>query len=99
MGYYEVKYYCPECDENGIETWIPDCEVEFGYPAPICSNPDDPRYSDPGCGPEICCPDKCHVCGTKVDSERVYQAALDQHSYDYEPEWDEVADRRFGRDR
>lgn len=27
-------------------------ELYTGYPAPPCSNPDHPNYSDPGCGPE-----------------------------------------------
>lgn len=95
MAYLEVKYYCPECDENGKETWIPDCEVEFGYPAPPCSNPDSPLFSDPGCATDIGCPDKCQVCGHPVDPEQVYQAALDQHSQPYDYEGERI-DYQFG---
>lgn len=31
------------------------CTVSYnpGYEAPRCSNHDDPRFSDPGCGPEF----------------------------------------------
>lgn len=31
------------------------CTVSYnpGYEAPHCSNHDDPRFSDPGCGPEF----------------------------------------------
>jgi hypothetical protein len=29
------------------------CDYLPGRPAPVCSNPDDPRYSDPGDNPEI----------------------------------------------
>lgn len=34
-------------------TWY--CTVSYnpGYESPQCSNHDDPRFSDPGCGPEF----------------------------------------------
>ena len=52
MRYPETKELEVYLDFAGSE-WY--CTVSYnpGYEAPSCSNHDDPRFSDPGCGPEF----------------------------------------------
>lgn len=52
MRYPKTKELEVYLDFAGAE-WY--CTVSYnpGYEAPRCSNHDDPRFSDPGCGPEF----------------------------------------------
>lgn len=52
MRYPETKELEVYLDFAGAE-WY--CTVSYnpGYEAPRCSNHDDPRFSDTGCGPEF----------------------------------------------
>lgn len=52
MKYPKTKEMEVYVDFAGAE-WY--CTVSYnpGYEAPLCSNHDDPRFSDPGCGSEF----------------------------------------------
>lgn len=48
-----------------------DIEYEPARPAPICSNPSDPRFSDSGNGVEIDGPEECPQCGHEVNIDKL----------------------------
>lgn len=57
---------CPNCDSVLNDR----CAFEPDIPPVPCSNPDDPRYSDPG---SIGCvddyPEKCPECGEQIEEQ------------------------------
>ena len=77
-------------------------EIEYqispGRPAPVCSNPSSPLFSDSGDPAEIDGPDTCPGCSHDLDLdvildealEKVDWSVLSEHEYpDREPDWDE----------
>ncbi len=62
------------------------------------SNPDDPRYSDPGDPGDLDVPTECAKCGEIMEQGRLYMEAMDAIELTYErPEdrdaWDWDMDR------
>ena len=88
MKPYKYTTYCVECDEELTY------EISFGYPAPPCSNPDSPAYSDPGAPDEVEGPEECPKCGRPVDMDTVIEDAGQQADDESEARYEDEMERR-----
>ena len=62
-------YICPKCDTENIGDFTP------GRPAPACSNPDSPAFSDDGDPAEWDGPKRCETCKFKFNLDIVIEKA------------------------
>lgn len=98
-----IDLRCPDCDAD----LGPDIEFDPGQEPYPTSNPDDPRYSNPGSA-GYCegYPDRCPKCGTRIDADWAYDQAkqifLDKMEAAAEDAaeraYDDWKDRRYDRD-
>jgi hypothetical protein len=65
----KYTYVCPECGHENEGDFTP------GRPAPVCSNPSSPAFSDPGDGAEWDGPENCDKCGEEIDMDKVIEKA------------------------
>lgn len=85
---------CIECWSSN-ERYLDDCqgkadmvEVDLGRPAPPCSNPSAPAYSDPGDPPSVTIyPDQCPECGQEW-GEAAAEWALTEAEAHLGDEWE-----------
>jgi hypothetical protein len=72
-----IDIICTECGEAITEH----CYFEQGRPAPYCSNPDSPAYSDPGDPGCAEVPAACPLCGhqyTEKETDKMFDDWCDR---------------------
>ncbi len=74
-----VNFTCPVCHTTHA------FEVTPARPAPACSNPNSPAFSDSGDPAEVNGPDCCEQCGLEFEN---YWDAIEQKAYDENPDND-----------
>ena len=88
---HAFTYACPACGCGHDATVTPE------RPAPPCSNPSSPLYSDDGDPGGVECEDTCQNCGEKIDQESVYAAGLEDLQARREEAEEREAESRIDR--